>query len=144
MVQSDIVQSEKIRLLRVVKNESQTELATRANISQPVYTKLETGIAPLLEHHYKKLAEAHEVCPKWLAENEPFSILLQVDAKGNLAIIINPVLSEQKPDLVDRLEELIEDLLKFKTAQDKKPPERRRKKVRQSSKPRKRFQTSRA
>lgn len=139
-----MLRARKIYLLRVVNNHSQTEIGRAVNISQTAYGKLENGETPLQEHHCKRLSEIHEVCPKWLAENEPFSILLQVDAKGKMAIVINPVLSAQKPDLVDRLEELIEDLLKFKTAQEKKPPERRRKKVRQSSKPRKRFQTSRA
>ncbi len=126
-------QSEKIRLLRVIRDQSQTEAAKLVHLSQPAYTKLEKGKTPLRQHHCERLAAAYGVCPHWLAAEEPFSVWMQIDVKGRITISTNIEQAAQKPDWLVHIENLLVKYLPAKPKAEKG----NRKTVRQSVKKRK-------
>ncbi len=134
-----MVHTEKIRLLRVVKNQSQTDLAACIHTTQTTYGKLETGKTPFSTHHCQRLAKAHGVCEKWLQEDEAFSLLIKVDAKGNTTIVIDPQLPPTQPanDIVSLLTTIDSKLIWLVENVSAK----KRKTVRQRTKPRKGYKT---
>jgi transcriptional regulator with XRE-family HTH domain len=128
-----MLQAYKIRLLRVINDQTQTEAAKFLHLSQPAYDKLEKGKTPLRQHHCERLAAAYGVCPQWLAADEPFSLLVQVNEKGCITISTNIEQAAQKPDWLVQVENLFEKYLPAKPKVEKG----NRKTVRQSVKKRK-------
>lgn len=133
-----MLQAYKIRLLRVINNLTQTEASKLLHLSQPAYDKLEKGKTPLRQHHCERLAAAYGVCPQWLAADEPFSLLVQVNEKGCITISTNIEQAAQKPDWFVHIENLFEKYVQAMPKEEKK----KRKTVRQSVKRKKRLSLS--
>lgn len=109
---------EKIRILRTIKGYSQEYMASKMNISQNAYSKMETGKSKISKENLKKIGNIMEMTSEEIEAMDEHFIFNNHDQKGGqaaaLMILQNSIQKER--ELYERIiaeqKERIDDLEK--------------------------------